>query len=348
MSIEKRGNYKQPKGDIATILNKLSISFKVASGGTELCMDCPVPECPNPHNHLYLNKTTGLWICHRCLSTGSLLTFIKIVKKVSLTNARLIVFGEEVSWAPTIGELRKRIHEMPTLMQDIEKIYGLKAIIKPPPDCVRITTTKYPLYLNKRHIPFKLTRDLNVRICQSGRFSNRLIFPFSCNGNESFVAYRTRDFMKPKTLNPFGSENENLLYPFDFVQRNTGGKNILIVVEGIFDCLRLLLYNYRSVALLKSFLSEEQALLLNQCKYKRIVFILDGDVFPEKYERNVRNVSLITDKEIFFSPIFDQDKDPDQFTKSEVERHLQNMKPAGKEFALRARLKKCASKLGDN
>ena len=339
MSIKKYGNYKQPKGDIATILNKLGISFKVASGGTELCMDCPVPECPNPHNHLYLNKTTGLWICHRCQSPGSLLTFIKIVKKVSLTNARLIVFGEEVSWAPTINELRERLREMPTLAQDIENIYGLKAIIKPPPGCVRITTTKYPLYLNKRHIPFKLTRDLNVRICQSGRFSNRLIFPFSCNGNESFVAYRTRDFMKPKTLNPFGSENENLLYPFDFVQRNTGGQNILIVVEGIFDCLRLLLYNYRSVALLKSFLSEEQALLLNQCKYKRIVFILDGDVFPEKYERNVRNVSLITDKKVFFSPIFDQDKDPDQFTKSEVEWHLLNMKPAGKEFSLRARLK---------
>ena len=62
MSIKNRGNYKQPKGDIATILNKLGISFKVASGGNELVLNCILPDCPNPKNHLYINKKTGLLI----------------------------------------------------------------------------------------------------------------------------------------------------------------------------------------------------------------------------------------------------------------------------------------------
>jgi hypothetical protein len=324
--------------NVLKTIQKLKLDYRTAGNPDELILDCIDKECPKPDDHLYLNKRTGMWICHRCGITGNIVTLVSIVKKISARRATLLL-QEEVVDTTTVEELKNRLKDAKELETEFFEKMGLKRIINPPPGSKKVTREKYPSFLNRRRLPFHLAQIIGTRYCTSGKYHGRVIFPFMCDKNLSFVAYSTSDLIRPKTLNPPGSENDKLIYLYDHVNKKSD-QSMLIVVEGVFDCLRLLCYNYSSVALLGNYLSKDQAILLDRSNFEIVVFMLDGNVELREYKKLLKNIKYIMNKHVFFAPIPDKEDDPDTLSPRRVRQILlQNSVVAEDEFFLKERIK---------
>lgn len=337
------------------MIRKLKIDYKSSYSSSEMIMNCPDKGCPNPHNHLYMNKKTGLFICHRCGLAGNAITFLTIVKRINYKEARAILASEEVPTGTSLDALKLRAAEVATIEDQLyllEDGKGLKNIIPPPREAIPISKGKYPAYLKKRRVPFYVAKTLNVMFCNSGRYVSRIIFPFSCSGHKSFVAYATNKSAK-KTMNPPGSYNRDLLFGYDVTHKlrndiiNLFGKQSpkykgLVVVEGIFDFIRLTIYGYYCVALLKSFLSKNQAILLNDIDMNPITFMLDGDVTDDELVKKLRFINFIEGKDIQIARIPYKTHDPDMLSPEEVARIIRR---SAKNASYFSQLKERAKKL---
>jgi len=318
------------------IIRSLKIPYKPTYNEDEMVMRCIDNACPNPHNHLFMNKRTGAWICHRCGVSGNMITFLRILKSINTAEAKKIIGEEEAEDAITLSQLREKLYRLKDTMELLEDKQGLKNIIYPPKVAKKIKRNAYPSVLIRRKIPYSVAKYFRVAYCNSGKYTNRLIFPFTCNGHRSVVAYATNKYLKPKTLNPPGSYNKDLLFGYDIMEALAANKTTpmwmptqkrektLLVVEGIFDFLRVLLYGYRCVALLKSHLSKAQATLLNDSGYRRIVFLLDGDVTNKQYETKLRHKDFIDSKPVHIARIPSPDDDPDKLSAKEIGNLIKN------------------------
>lgn len=305
------------KVNVISVLKTLDLQFDRAGNRNEFVLDCVDPSCPSPNNHLYLNSHSGLWVCHRCGVTGNITTLVSIVKQMTMTQAAKYL-GARESKVPEASELRLKISEITNMEENIREMGELKSIISMPPKVKPVTVLQYPVFLKERDIPLDLIEKVNAHMCNAGKYSGRLIFPFECAGNRSFVAYATSKAAQRKTMNPFGSDNSSLIYLYDQICKEYHSKKTLIIVEGIFDSLRLLCYGYACMALLGSYLAKNQALLINQTEFENVVFMLDGDVRLGEYSKKLRNIKYIPDKTVFFAPIPDYNKDPDDLSAVEV------------------------------
>jgi len=313
------------------MLKNLKIEYEDSYSSREMIMDSPDKVCPNPKNHLYMNKNTGLFICHRCGLTGNAVTLLTIIKRISYKAAKAILSEGEAPTGASLEELKLRAAEVAAAESQLfllEESKRLKNIILPPRDAVSISRNRYPTYLKRRRVPFFISKLLGVKFCNSGRYASRIIFPFSCAGHKSFVAYSTGTSAK-KTLNPPGSYNRDLLFGYDFVKALQKNADLvpkktrpkyrdLVVVEGIFDFIRMTIYGYHCVALLKSFLSKSQAILLNDLEFKTITFMLDGDVKGEELTKKLRFANMIEGKSVQIATIQDSKTDPDMLSAKEA------------------------------
>jgi DNA primase len=322
----KTGRYEQ-------IIKELKTKYHL-EGRSEMVMDCPDRGCPNPRNHLYMNRNSGQFICHRCGLTGNMVTFLTIVKRVSYKQAKKILSDEEEVSKTNLSVLKKRVEEVKAVevaLHLLKEDGVLRNVIQPPRESKPVTRNEFPAYLKKRKLPLSMAALMGVRYCNSGRYASRIIFPFSCSEHQSFVAYATRKAEK-KTLNPPGSYNKDLLFGYDLIHEIKSNKSKvkrkwvsekpayrgLVVVEGIFDFVRMFSYGYWCVALLKSHLSASQAVLLNNSRFKTITFLLDGDVTDEEYKRKLHNINLIDSKRVRIARIPNEDNDPDKLTPLET------------------------------
>jgi hypothetical protein len=339
---------KLKKINTRKLLKRLGLRYTESKSPNELILDCVDPNCPNPHGHMYLNKESGLWLCHRCGIAGNLVVLVSIVKKITARNAQRVI-EDETTDTITIEGLKDRLKNIDKLYLNIVDILGMKIYAPPPQNSILVSRTMYPKFLNDRNIPFGLALRAGVRICNSGKYAGRLIFPFKCDGNESFVAYASAG-QKPKTLNPPGGMNDRMIYDYDYMKKiwySLKHTDSLIVVEGIFDCLRLQLYGFPCVSLLGSFLSKNKAILLSQMPYAQIIFMLDGDIKIDDYWKHLRNFNYVSGKNIFFAPILDEKKDPDTLSQQEVINILDyGMIPATDSYRMKARLSKIIGEVG--
>lgn len=313
------------------IIKELKIKYR-REGRSEMVMDCPDRGCPNPRNHLYMNCESGQFICHRCGLTGNMVTFLTIVKRVSYKQAKKILANDDEIGNTDLSALKRRVEEVTAVevaLHLLKEDGVLRNVIQPPRESKPVTRTELPKFLKKRGLPLSMATIMGVRYCNSGRYASRIIFPFSCSEHQSFVAYATRK-TENKTLNPPGSYNKNLLFGYDLIHEIKKKKSKLkwvmnkptykglIVVEGIFDFVRMFSYGYWCVALLKSYLSESQAILLNNAQFKTITFMLDGDVTNEEYKKKLRNINFIDSKRVKIARIPNKDIDPDKLTSLET------------------------------
>jgi hypothetical protein len=330
------------KTNVRKLLKRMGLKYLESKSRNELVLDCVDPACPKPTDHLYLNETTGLWICHRCGVAGNLVVLVAIVRKTTARHAQKLL-EEEMPDSLTAHELKEKLKNLDELGTEFTDHMGMKLYAPPPPSKIVSKKNGYPTFLNERNIPFSLALRFGVRVCNSGKYNGRLIFPFKCDGNRSFVAYSAIG-QKPKTLNPPGGMNDRMIYQYD--QMNKLGKELcgirsLVVVEGIFDCLRLTTYGYPAIALLGSFLSKNQAILLSDISFDKIIFMLDGEVKIDNYWKQLRNFTYISGKEVLFAPIKEDKKDPDLLSKQEVIELLTNGTiPATESYRRKERISK--------
>lgn len=272
-------------------------------GKDERLIDCISKDCPNPKSHMYVNVEKGVFLCHRCGISGNSRAFLCLYYGLpygEIERNYSALYGIEENYFQTVSISCKKILSVSEKIKDVNSFK-----INLPKDYVPLT--KMPKFLEKRRVPSKVIKHFEIGYCADGYYKNRLIFPIYTAGCSSFVAYSTfpkkvlnrykklaaqKPFNKKynknkkKTLNPLSSLSHLLLYNYDKVSMRC---EKLIVVEGIFDAIRIWLFGYDVVAIFGTHFSSVQRNLLLAKQAAEIIFIFDGDVWCDEKKTRIAN-----------------------------------------------------------
>jgi DNA primase len=130
-------------------------------------------------------------------------------------------------------------------------------------------------YLNTRGITEETARDFGIGFFSGrGSMANRIVIPIHNKGGE-LVAYADRaiDESEPKYKLPKNFWTSQELFNLHRVLAR--GHDIVIVVEGFFDAVKVHQAGYPVVALIGSSLSNEQEGML--AEFSKVILMLDGD-----------------------------------------------------------------------
>lgn len=172
-----------------------------------------------------------------------------------------------------------------------------------------------PIPFAERKYSVDLIEKMQIGFCREGDYACRIIFPIRCNGMKSFVARRIHDWMGKKYKNPPGSKHSQLLYGYDLIPLN----QIIFIVEGVTDALRLISYGFYAVCTFGKKLSSEQINLLFSLKPKECVLMFDSDALKEIIKA-FGKLSMRINSSVIKLPknILREDVDPDELSQNEV------------------------------
>ena len=107
---------------------------------------------------------------------------------------------------------------------------------------------------------------------------DRMIFEVVTNNSKAWLAYYIGDDKQTKkdrkTLNPSGGVLSCMLFEYN---RAIKRKEPLLICEGVFDTIRMLLRGYNAVACFGKNLSPRQIMLINETAATEVVLCFDGD-----------------------------------------------------------------------
>jgi DNA primase len=108
-----------------------------------------------------------------------------------------------------------------------------------------------------------------------GSMHGRIVIPIE-NERGELVAYagRSIDNTEPKYKLPPGFKKSQVVYNLGRAREE--GSDTVVVAEGFFDCIRVTLAGYASVALMGCAMSRQQQALLTE-HFRRVILMLDGD-----------------------------------------------------------------------
>lgn len=215
----------------------------------EIRVDCPF--CGDRKQHLYINKTTGAWICFRCGQSGHDTKFTKFknpYQRQSQETAVAIL-------------LRKLFPEPP-----MEKKPGMVL----PGWSKELRGSATLEYLNRRGISSEKVQEYKLLTTNDDKY---VLVPFYENGK--LVYYQLRSTDGPGKLNPSkhasnGFGKSDFLFGYD----NAKDTGELVIVEGWADAI---ISGSDSVAINGKMLSRRQAKKIIELKPSRITLMLDGD-----------------------------------------------------------------------
>lgn len=284
--------------------------------GDEYILECIA--C-HKEKHLYYNVQNNYWICHHCDERGNYIGFIMLHQGVSYEEAIEIVEGFA---GIKLSRIRQRIKSYLTSMDSKIDYNKHKMIMQPPLHAKRLTDKFYPTFFNKRKYDKEIVLRLNPLVCEKGLYENRIIFPFTCDGNKSFIAYAINKYIKPKVLDPIGSDNKDLVFGYDFWKT----VNRVFLVEGVMDLLRLLHHGLPAIALLWKNISNSQMYFLDSFPSEEIVLFLDGDVGIDEVLKKAVILSENISKKVLIAFIEDEVEDPDSLSSKDFKKTIEKVK----------------------
>lgn len=283
----------------------------VPAKADERRIDCISPDCPKPHNHMFVNATSGRFICHRCGIAGDYKAFMCLYYNMPFFEIKAnygAIYGLEESHYSQVRKAADKISA--SYSDEVDKEEGFK-IDLPREYCKLTIADPLPVLLKDRNIPSTMAERYMFGLCNTGYYKNRLIIPIRTKKSKSYVAYslfpkkvlkrykklskkfpnsRSFDKNKKKILNPKSSLSSMLLFNYNNIP--TGCKK-LFVVEGPFDALRIQLHGYNAVCIFGINMSKIQRNLLLEKQPDELIFMFDGDVWED--EKKLKIVTKATD-----------------------------------------------------
>lgn len=244
-----------------------------ASAATELMFACP--ECQDDKPRLYMSTSSGLWICHHCKEKGNLFSFLY----------KYCDIGDPWDTEQVVSEIKGSYKDLdlPVSRPDIKTTEEIEL-----PAEMKWSTPQVCRYLVSRGLDDTNPEFFGLGSCLSGRYANRIIVPVYTNGElKTFVARTWLEGYEPKVLMPSGSKASEALYRYD----DLGTKGPLIIVEGVWDVLKVKQVSYRKqlgvvqevcfyenvVATLGAHMTDAQRRLVQQTGFSSVVLLRDGD-----------------------------------------------------------------------
>ncbi len=314
------------------------------SSGDEILTDCPW--CGKPK--MYVNRNKGVFHCHVCLEKGRADKLVAKVEGETIDAARKRLEGR----VGDVDTLKTRLHRsMKGHWVEPEKFTNYKLPREFTP-CFNGLEWRVPEYLE---LPLPEGRDIDddaivrhaIGYAMEGKYRDRIIVPIIHGSRHVFLArlmgepreYRWKNkegktVEPPKYLTPKNAGLATLVYWLDHVP--TGAD--LIIVEGIFDAIRLLSLGFNAVATFGKYLSVEQRKAIIAKRPRRVTFLRDDDATASAWQeaRALRRLAGARGLEVLVAEC-PAGEDPDSLGSRRgaegVERVLSGAKPAGSRTA---------------
>lgn len=270
------------------VLDQAGFEPELVEEDTEITIICPL--CADDLPRLYVSADTGAWTCFHCHEQGGLHRLLMAVCEMDASTAY-----------ETSRTLRTND---PTDYDDYFELSEDKAVVGSRQPAVLTLPLQFHLidtqtpavilkYLERRHVSPQLAAARGIGYAITGRYAWRVIVPVKSDATlYTFVARtvltqcpncmevlddctcRPRHF--PKVLTPTTKDGANpraTLFNFDAVRSSRSTS--VVVVEGVFDALRL---PSEAVALLGSSASATQVSLISGLvRGRECILALDGD-----------------------------------------------------------------------
>lgn len=246
------------------VLSEAGMEVTPAAGGEELTIPCPL--CFDEKSRLYINASSGLWICHLCGERGNLARIFLDLCDLTLTEAMMLV--KDIRGSTTrprrphaVRRMKERPPEVPMAAGALDRPLLAEA------------------YLAGRGLDAKWVKELGLKVCLSGQYKYRLIIPVYTEGQlRTFVARTMNIHERKKVLMPKDSQASRALFGYDRVVEGRQHWTSLIIVEGVFDAIRMWQIGYgETVATLGAHITENQRRLLKRLKPDAVILLRDAD-----------------------------------------------------------------------
>jgi DNA primase len=219
--------------------------------------------------------------CFSCQAKGNVLDLVAAMEKCSVRDAGLKLqqwynlvsgnSGAEQSTSPAPETKTQKGSQLAT-----EKVGDRGEPNKPLGFRLKGVDHRHP-YLASRGIDPETAEYFGVGLFSGkGSMSGRVVIPIE-NGAGELVAYagRSIDGSEPKYKLPAGFKKSQVLYNLAraLEEDSTGA---VVLVEGFFDCIKVVQAEHVCVALMGCSLSEDQEAQL-VAHFRQVVIMLDGD-----------------------------------------------------------------------
>ena len=258
----------------------------LSKSGGELVCRCPF--CNS--DRFYVNPKEAVYVCFRCWESGTTTKLVKVrTPGMGWKAAEALLRQGEADDDELEELLRVRPGGDVARGERYKVRHILPAEFVP---CFDGEHWRVPKYLTR---PMPKGRELCAEditgaalgYCKLGRYRDRVIIPIACDGHHTYLGRlmgRESDFawtaeggrrvVPPKYLMPKGAGLPQVLYGYDQV---TQGAEVIYIVEGVFDRIRMVALGYRNVvASLGKKLTDEQVELLRRRKPRSICVIYDA------------------------------------------------------------------------
>lgn len=265
-----------------------------SGGHLEYAIQCPNCLLQNKiDKKLWINLSTGLFLCYRCGLKGNQISLVSRLLKVSWKEALKIVRGDEAD----IDFLRL------SLTNEEEGVCFEDPKIKPielPYGFVPISESKTAAsdYLLERGIPLEYAIERGWGYASIGFCENRIIVPFFINYDVCFWQARwigTPPLGIQKVLNPKGISARSILYNYDVAKKFEKG----VLVEGFVDAVKV---GDHAMAINGKQVHCDQISLLKESDLKKITLLLDRDVEPKILKYNYELLSVHFETKVAILP----------------------------------------------
>lgn len=252
--------------DLISLLAQHGHGARIVSDGAELKLACPL--CNDHKERMFINRRTYLWACHNCGETGNLYALLDR----ALDLDPIDVYRISRNLDDRVPAVRVAVEE-----QLPEAVLPANIPLRNPSSPLEKDFWDYLMGPTRRLAPSEIV-EYDMRACLSGRYALRVIVPVRQEGRVvSFVARAivesypwSPDFRLTKVLYPPGTRQAEILFNLDRVS----GRDELVLVEGVFDAIRL---KDRAVATLGAHLSVSQMQLLRAHGVRVVTMMWDPD-----------------------------------------------------------------------
>lgn len=283
------------------------------SGPQVLVRDCPL--CGDDGWHLYVNARTGYWKCFKCSQSGSYLRLGAAFSGIPVHEAARSLRGLPRRRAPGYSSLEKIKERLDALTWDH---------LLPPPEidvplpaeflgCRVEGGWRVPRPVKKRGFRRSTLAEFGLGFCLLGKYRNRIVVPIVTGTSHAFQSRAFTKGQDPKYLSP-SVDMSRLLFGEPWLGPR---ERFVVVVEGVFDALRLWEYGLPAVSTLGKTVSERQAVLIGERTEKVILFYDSDDdgIFGPVSEATRILSSVVREVKVAWPP---EGKDPDECTRDEV------------------------------
>jgi len=313
------------EADIVTLFTNLKVD-RVRPAGKVVNVSCPLAEWTHEHRHdrhpSMSVKVNGIgasvFICFACGARGTLISLMYSLRRHGYPVEDLIPWVRE-----------KEAVDLPAVIEQSFAAYG-------PEYADRAKRANFDVWDESEADPFKgkvpryvLKRGVDLDTCREwglgyDESAKRLVFPIRRRDGKlvGLVGRAVLEAIEPKYKNYWNFPKSQYVYGENMVddQRpvdpNLPGAKALVVVEGMFDVLKLWTIGYRRVvSLMGSFASSTQVEKILATGLD-VYTLLDFDVAGE---RGRRHLWPMLEGRV---PVFDvqgpKGKDPDDLTREEL------------------------------